>query len=274
VDERSYKGTCQGFGANAREVTLTRDQPSSNGLWLPVSDTDFRILARMRQILSAPSAWNHQGQRSCEDDQKAQSWSLVCALDQASRDVAGVNLGFRPIGMDMRARAGVLKRYNNAESTTFADIVRKLNETEERLHARQECFQTQDWKQFADGKFQWPKPQEPIVGRQGDVRIFAEVIDSVGVQTTSYDLVATADQLTQLGKPPDRWLADSTVVTTTAHTGKSGALDGVNVVGTLRNGNVWRSLSQCGVSLRYSDVPAEAASALDRLIESVYAQSR
>jgi hypothetical protein len=273
IDERSYKGMCQGFGSHASQVTLTRNL-SPDGAWLPVSDADFRILSRAREILSGPSVWNHQGDRNCDDDQKANSWSLLCALYQASLDVTGTFLGFRPALMDVRAGTGVLKRFNNAAPRTYADIARKFDQAEQRLQARQECARTHDWKEFAGGKYQWPVPQGPVVGRQGDVRLFAETLTEYVVQNTAYGLDVTADMMAPVGKPPDQWLAASTAITTTAHIGPGNTLDGVNVTGTLSNGNVWRSLSQCGQSLRYYDVPAEAAAGLDRLIEGVYVQGR
>jgi len=270
VDERTYTGTCRGFSANPREVTFTRNQ-SSERVWLPVSDADFRILARTREILSGPSAWNHKGDRICEDDQKAHSWSLFCAISQASIDVTGTPPANGGVVMDVRAGTGVMKAFNNRESTTYADVMRKLDEAEKRLRARQQCSQTEDWKEFADGTYVWPRPQEPAAGR---VIIFGETIAEVVVQKNSYELLVTADRLAPVGQPPDRWLAESTAVTTTAHKAQGGSLDGVNVTGTLRNGNVWRSLSQCGQSLRYYDVPAEAAAALDRLIDTVYTHGR
>jgi hypothetical protein len=273
VDDNHYKGTCRGFGPDAKQVSLTRNL-SAGGAWLAVSDADFRILARARQILSGPSVWNHHGERLCEDDRKENSWSLSCALEQASLDVTGTSMGFRPAGMDVRAGTGVLKAFNNAESRTYADIVRKLDEAEKRLQERQECFQTHDWKEFADGKYQWAIPREPVVPRRGDFGLFGENLAGYVWRNEQYNVFVTADLMTPLGKPPDAWLAQSNAITTTAHKGKHEAFDGVDVTGTLRNGNRWRSVSRCGVSLKYFDVPAEAAPVLDRLIEDVFTQSR
>ena len=74
--EGSYAGTCRGPGAE-RKATMDRNQP--NGLDLPVSDVDLRILARARKILSGPSVWYRHDTRFCEDSaqQKSDRKSVV-----------------------------------------------------------------------------------------------------------------------------------------------------------------------------------------------------
>jgi len=110
---------------------MTENLPPS-GTELPVSNTDFLILAKARQILSGPSVWNRHDDRNCEDDAKQNSWGLSCALYQASIEVAGTYLHLRPVMMDVRAAlaehnkgkerltrgSGPLVAYNNLESVT------------------------------------------------------------------------------------------------------------------------------------------------------------
>ena len=73
ADPRNYEGTCHGPGQLVRQLTLTRN-PQPNGFELSVSDTDFRILDKARQLLSGPSAWNRHDDRACEDDAK-EAWT-------------------------------------------------------------------------------------------------------------------------------------------------------------------------------------------------------
>jgi len=114
IDERDYLGICQGFGPNERQVKLTRNQPP-HGLELPLSETDFRILAKAREILSGTSVWNRMDDRYCEEDKRQNSWSLYCALYQASVDVSGTNLELRPVMIDVRAVVGGDRRKSGAD---------------------------------------------------------------------------------------------------------------------------------------------------------------
>lgn len=146
IDQRNYKGTCRGSGQIDRRLILTRWNEPSDGRELPVSDTDLRILAKARQLLSGPSVWNRHDDRACEDDAKQNSWSLFCALYQASVDEAGLYLHVRPVMTEARAalaRATSGQRlqhpimdYNNLESTTYADIAMIFDRAEKQLQAR------------------------------------------------------------------------------------------------------------------------------------------
>jgi hypothetical protein len=280
IDERNYDGTCKGFGPNDRQVTLTRNDPPS-GMELTVSDTDFLILAKARQILSSASVWNRHDDGYCEDDAKQNSWSLFCALYQASIDVTGTYLQLRPVMMDVRGAVGQNKKdnvprpgkflavNNNLESMTYADIATIFDDAEKRLQAKTTCLKAFDWKTFAD---HFP-PQNYVVPTSGEYGLFGEGLAAYTMQKKTYNVFVTADPMATIGKPPNAWLAASTAVTATPHNGSRG-YDGVNVTGKLRNGNLWRSFGQCGQSLRYYDVPPEAAAALDRMIDGVYAPDR
>jgi len=157
--------------------------------------------------------------------------------------------------------------YNNLESITYADIATIFDEAEKRLEARTACLKGFDWKTFAD---HLSIPQGDVKPQRGEFGFFGEGLVAYTLQKKTYSLFVTADPMATIGKPPDTWLAASTVVAATPHKGSRG-YDGVNVTGKLQNGNLWRSFGQCGQSIRYYDVPSEAATALDHLIDDVYA---
>jgi hypothetical protein len=140
-----YSGVCTGSGLVRREMILTTIEPS-HGAELAVSDVDFRILSRARERLSGPSVWNRRDERACEDDLAANSWSLFCALYQASLDVAGVYMHRRPVTTEARAVVAELTKghrfehrlrdFNNLESTMFSDITTVFDRTYQLLQAR------------------------------------------------------------------------------------------------------------------------------------------
>ena len=146
INQRNYKGTCRSYGQIERRLILTRWSEPSDGWELPVSDTDLRILAKARQLLSGPSVWNRHDDRACEDDAKQNSWSLFCALYQASVDEAGLYLHVRPVMTEARAALAKVTNgqrlqhpimdYNNLESTTYADIAMIFDRAEKQLQAR------------------------------------------------------------------------------------------------------------------------------------------
>ena len=146
VDARNYEGACRTSGQIARPLILTRWNEPTDGLELPASEIDLRILAKAREFLSGPSAWNRRDDRVCEDDADRKSWSLFCALYQASVTVAGEYLHARPVMTEARtALAKVTKGrpfqhpimdYNNFESTTYADIATIFDLTEQQLQAK------------------------------------------------------------------------------------------------------------------------------------------
>lgn len=97
----------------------------------PVTKDDLRIVQRARQILDNASKWNRADTRECPKD--AKTFSLYCALEQATQEVTG---SFQHRGAAMQeARFAIdkiapnrsryhhrLMDYNNDPSTTFADI--------------------------------------------------------------------------------------------------------------------------------------------------------
>ena len=144
-NDGQYSGTCAGSGRVKRGLTLTTNEPS-HGAALAVTDVDFRILARARERLSGPSVWNRRDERACEDDLANNSWSLFCALYQASLDVAGTYMHRRPVTTEARAVVAELTKgrrfehrlrdFNNLDSTTFFDITTVFDRTYQRLEGR------------------------------------------------------------------------------------------------------------------------------------------
>ncbi len=105
---------------------------------------DLDVLRRADALLSAPSAWNHFGDRDC--DATARSWNLYCVLHRASLDVMGAAchrsaamqevrwvVDDRTRGVDLAHR---LMDYNNLPTTTFADIKGVLAEAIQRLSGK------------------------------------------------------------------------------------------------------------------------------------------
>jgi hypothetical protein len=269
TDESNYEGRCQGSGQIERRLMLTRNRPLY-GLEVPISDTDFRILARARHILSGPRVWNRHDDRYCEDDAKQNSWSLFCSLYQASVDVAGKYLPLRPVMMDVRAAIGegangqsfdrILLEYNNLESTTYANIATIFDRAEKRLETRKVCA---DSKWSADRHYTLPIPNRAIVPKGRDRFYWGEGV-AYTAQNKTYWLIGSVGPTTISGTAPDDWLDASTAIT--LRRWKRGDLGGLDVKGKLRNGNHWRYFCRCGVSLRYYDVPAGAAAFFDRVI--------
>ena len=110
----------------------------------PVTAADLRILVRADEILSAPAAWNRHDTRDCPAGE--QTWSLFCALHDASIEVLG-EYRHRAVALqEVRfavedATKGIelehrMMDYNNMPSTRFEDIKRILAVATERVRAR------------------------------------------------------------------------------------------------------------------------------------------
>jgi hypothetical protein len=241
-----------------------------------LEDVDFRILDRAGQILSGPSVWNRHDDRACDDDAKQNSWSLYCALYQASMDVAGTFLPSRPVLSASRGAVGeaangrrfdhLLMDYNNLESTTYLDIAAAFERTAKRLQARQVCTGPQ--------ASAWSDNERVTLANFTDTsgtdsfHVFWNEPILYTVRKETYRLNALVGPLTSGGMVPSDWVTSSTMVT--RRVWKHLEFVGADVRGQLPNGNHWRYFGQCGEFFGYYDVPSEAASYFDRIVDGVF----
>jgi hypothetical protein len=95
-----------------------------------VSKEDLRILERAREILSNASKWNRKDNRECRAE--ATTWSIYCALHDASLEVLGryehrrvalqeVRFAIEEVTNGRRFQHRLMD-FNNLPSTTLADI--------------------------------------------------------------------------------------------------------------------------------------------------------
>jgi hypothetical protein len=111
----------------------------------PVTETDLRIVRRAREILNTPAKWNRADTRVCPPG--AGTFSLYCALEQATREVTGT-FGHRDAAMqesrfvidDIAPNAPYythrLMHFNNDTATTFFDVQKFFQLLDERIAAR------------------------------------------------------------------------------------------------------------------------------------------
>src|SRR5262249_31620280 len=108
---------------------------------LPPSDLDSDILKRAAAILSSEAVWNRKDTGECEAT--ATSWSIGCALYQATLELTGVVHNRRP-AIDLvrqivkernstRNPGNPLKGYNNDPATKFADVQSLFTESLARI---------------------------------------------------------------------------------------------------------------------------------------------
>lgn len=107
----------------------------------PSPEKDLRVIRRVRELLKAPEAWNHNDPtQSC--DVNAVTFSLYCAFDKAQQELTDGHDGAAiqqvrlwisnsaPNGARYQAR---LVDYNNDPTTKFEDIQNLLRLVENRL---------------------------------------------------------------------------------------------------------------------------------------------
>ena len=262
----TYVGSCR--GSVSRRFTLAR-RGNPGGFEVAVDDKDFQILAKARQILSGPAAWNRHDNRVCDDTRTKQSWSLYCALYEASLAVTGIHLPGRPVIQETRVAAievahrqfqRSLLDFNNSESTTYPDIAKVFDLAERRLRTMRACVQSPAAKVFADST-------SAATSDGGEALYWRERIGHT-LNGQTYALANYLGPMNRAGKIPDDWVAESASVKR-----RNLPVDwrhGVDAKGRLANGNQWRYASWCGESLDYYDVPNEVANYFDRLIDRAY----
>lgn len=110
----------------------------------PVRRRDVDVVAWAERLLADSTRWHKRDDRRCEDDRANDRWSLFCALKYASVETMGeynhhnaaMNM-VRSIIYDLVPHAlyeHPVMDYNNADSTTYDDILRLLARAKERLN--------------------------------------------------------------------------------------------------------------------------------------------
>jgi hypothetical protein len=123
---------------------IAEDTPAYEQRDRPVTADDLKILKRADEILSNESKWNRKDDRTCKPD--ATTWSLFCALHQASIEVLGeydhrrvalqeVRFAIEDVskGKEFEHR---LMDYNNLPTTQFKDIKLVLKMATDKVAAR------------------------------------------------------------------------------------------------------------------------------------------
>jgi hypothetical protein len=111
---------------------------------LPPTQDDIRIIQRAKAMLSDDKSWNRQDNRTCPAN--PQSWSLFCALEQATQEISG-GVHYRQPALQVArevlnevggSRLGKhrLMDYNNHPDTTLAEIHALLDTAQARLEKR------------------------------------------------------------------------------------------------------------------------------------------
>jgi hypothetical protein len=108
------------------------------------SGIDRAIVERARTILSTTAVWNRADNRKCPPE--AKTWSIYCAMEKATVDVAGAFHHRRPALQVVRAivdeRTAArpyqhrLMDYNNDSTTTLADVRSLFAEALRRIDAQ------------------------------------------------------------------------------------------------------------------------------------------
>jgi len=108
------------------------------------SSIDREIILEAKQVLAGRAAWNRADNRQCPAS--AASWSIYCALEKATIDVAGAFHHRRPALQIVRQivderTAGRpyehrLMDYNNDPTTTLADVQGLFDESLRRIDAQ------------------------------------------------------------------------------------------------------------------------------------------
>jgi len=129
-------------GARPENATLSLTIAANNQL--PPTQDDIRIIQRAQALLSDEKTWNRADDRTCPAN--PQTWSLFCALEQATREVSG-GVHYRQPALQMvrevlnevggtRLGKHRLMDYNNHPNTTLAEVQTLLRTAQARLEQR------------------------------------------------------------------------------------------------------------------------------------------
>jgi hypothetical protein len=111
----------------------------------PTRPADRAALEMAAQLLADPGRWHQEDDRDCADDAKSHRWSLFCALKHASIKTMGEynhhNTAMQTVRFVIDERipehgfAHTLMDFNNATTTTHADILHVLEQAHERIES-------------------------------------------------------------------------------------------------------------------------------------------
>jgi hypothetical protein len=128
------------YHENGGELTFDVDTSTQ----APPSDLDREIVKRADAIFSSDAVWNRADDRKCAVD--ATTWSIYCAIERATAEVAGAAHHRRPAMeavrqiVDQRSAGRQyshrLMDYNNDRRTTLADVHSLFAEALRRMEAR------------------------------------------------------------------------------------------------------------------------------------------
>jgi hypothetical protein len=109
----------------------------------PARPVDAATLEMAQQLLADSARWRQEDDRRCEDDVESRRWSLFCALKHASTERMGEynhhNTAMNTVRFVINDEVPdhgfehPLMDYNNAPSTTHADVLRVLEIARQRL---------------------------------------------------------------------------------------------------------------------------------------------
>jgi len=109
----------------------------------PATVTDLAILNMVDSLLLNSSKWHQNDDRKCDNDIESDLWSLFCALKYASIEKAKEynhhNTAIQTVRFvidDLQPNHGyehTLMDFNNNRSTTYADIIKVINEAKTRI---------------------------------------------------------------------------------------------------------------------------------------------
>jgi hypothetical protein len=121
-------------------------------------------------------------------------------------------------------------------------------------------------QKFAGDRLRLPLPKGAIIKRGRDAD-YEDYYIGFGVKKNRVWLSGIFGLTATVGKVSKEWLSISSDIT--ERVWKSGGGEGVDVKGKLANGNYWRYLGLYGESIKYYDVPVEAAAYFDGIIENL-----
>lgn len=111
----------------------------------PTTPADMAALEIASRLLSDPVNWHQADDRDCADDGESGRWSLFCALKHASIETMGEynhhNTAMQTVRFVIdelvpnHGFAHTLMDFNNAVTTSHADILRVLDLARERIEA-------------------------------------------------------------------------------------------------------------------------------------------